>query len=292
MAFPYVRANADWKNASSATGGGDTSTPLNEAALDTIEAGIESLSDILELANAEGDLLVASGADAWTRLAEGADDEVLSVNAGSLDYRKIVNAMVDAAAAIAVSKLAASATAGDVLTTVAGTATWQAPAAGGVDWAIMFGAASNEPPASAFATLDTRNSHPVLDFDAATDESAVFRGVLHPGYANSGVNVRLIWAASTATSGNVIWEVSFERVNAGALDIDADSFATAVTASAAADSVSGETTETTIAVSNGASMDSLVAGEMFRLKVTRDANHASDTMTGDAELIAIVVTEQ
>jgi hypothetical protein len=47
MAYPYTRAQADWKNASSATGGGDTSTPITEAALDTIEAGIKSLSDQL-----------------------------------------------------------------------------------------------------------------------------------------------------------------------------------------------------------------------------------------------------
>lgn len=106
MAFPYVRANADWKDAASATGGGDTSTPITATAMDTIEAGIESLSDILELADAPGDFLVASGADAWTRLAKGSDDEVLSMASGSHDYRKIVNAMVDSAAAIARSKLA------------------------------------------------------------------------------------------------------------------------------------------------------------------------------------------
>lgn len=105
MAFPYVRHSADWKDATSATGGGDTSTPITATALDTIEAGIDSLSDILENADAAGDLLVASAADAWTKLTKGADDEVLSVAAGSLDYRKVVNAMVDAAAAIAYSKL-------------------------------------------------------------------------------------------------------------------------------------------------------------------------------------------
>lgn len=133
MAFPYVRHSADWKDAASATGGGDTSTPITATALDTIEAGIDSLSNILELADASGDLLAASGADAWVRLAKGSDDSVLSVAAGALSYRKIVNAMIDAAAAIAVSKLAASSTAGDVLTTVGGVATWAAAAAGGID---------------------------------------------------------------------------------------------------------------------------------------------------------------
>lgn len=36
----YTKWFSDWKDASSATGGGDTSTPLDQAALDHIETGI------------------------------------------------------------------------------------------------------------------------------------------------------------------------------------------------------------------------------------------------------------
>jgi hypothetical protein len=36
-------------------------------------------------------------------------------------------------------------------------------------------------------------------------------------------------------------------------------------------------------------IDSVTAGDGFRLKINRDANNASDTMTGDAELIAVEV---
>jgi hypothetical protein len=160
-------------------------------------------------------------------------------------------------------------------------------------WKIFFTAPANEPPASSYATLDTRNSHPVLDFDAAADERAVFRAVLPSVYSGGGLNVKLIWAATSATAGNVIWRVVIERLNAGAVDLDADSWGPNVNGSAAAtDSVSGETTETTIAVSDGANMDSLAAGEMFRLNITRVGTDGSDTMTGDAELLMVVVTEQ
>jgi hypothetical protein len=160
-----------------------------------------------------------------------------------------------------------------------------------VNWAVFFTALAVESPTASYATLDTRNAHPVLDFDAGSDESAVFRGILSPWYRGGGVNVKLIWAATSATAGNVIWSVSWERIPQSGLDIDADSFATAVTASAAADGVSGETTETVISFSDGAAMDSVAAGEMFRLKVMRDADNGSDTMTADAELLAVVLTE-
>jgi hypothetical protein len=59
----------------------------------------------LSLIDASGDLIVGSGADAATRLARGANDEVLSVNSNALDYRKVVNAMVDDAAGIVQSKI-------------------------------------------------------------------------------------------------------------------------------------------------------------------------------------------
>jgi hypothetical protein len=67
----------------------------------------------------------------------------------------------------------------------------------------LFTALDNQPPASAFATLDTRNSIAVLDFDDTTEESAVFVGVV-PDNANlaSGLSVRIHWMATTATSGN------------------------------------------------------------------------------------------
>lgn len=122
MAFPYVKVHADWKDYP------DTTTPVTEAKLEQIEAGIASLSSILELVDAKGDLIVGSAADAHVRLAIGNLDEVLSVSSSSaLAYRKIVNAMVDAAAAIAVSKLAAGSD-GQFLKTVGSTPTWAAGA--------------------------------------------------------------------------------------------------------------------------------------------------------------------
>lgn len=150
---------------------------------------------------------------------------------------------------------------------------------------------ANEPPSSNYATLDTRNQHPVLDFDADTDESAVFAGVLPRAYAGGGLTVRLGWMATSATSGNVVWNVAIERWQDETDDLDSDSFAAAQAATAAAPGTSGAVQYTDVAFTHGAQMDSLAAGEGFRLKVTRDADNGSDTMAGDAELISVEVRE-
>ena len=46
---------------------------------------------------------------------------------------------------------------------------------------------------------------------------------------------------------------------------------------------------TSVAVANGADMDSVAAGETFRLRVRRDT--ANDTATGDAHLVMIEIIE-
>lgn len=158
------------------------------------------------------------------------------------------------------------------------------------DTLLTFTPLANQPPASTYATLDTRNSHPVLDFDAAADEVAIFGDVLPRHYSGGGLTVTLIWLATSATSGNVVWSVAIERRDTGT-DLDADSFASAQTATAAAPGTSGAPAYTTIAFTSGAQMDSLAAGEAFRLKVSRTGSSGSDTMTGDAELLAVEVKE-
>ena len=149
----------------------------------------------------------------------------------------------------------------------------------------VFTATDTQPTATAFATLDTRNSIAVLDFDATTDESAVFVGIMPEAASlGSGLIVRLNWMATTATSGNVRWGVQFERSNT---DLDSDSFAAAVEANGAANGTSGILTTTAITVTD---FDGITAGDVFRLKVFRNADDATnDTMTGDAELVAVEI---
>ncbi|MHC4500358.1 MAG: hypothetical protein ACYS21_14740, partial [Planctomycetota bacterium] len=98
------------------------------------------------------------------------------------------------------------------------------------DTLLIFTPLHNEPPASNYATLDIRNQHPVLDFDAATNESAVLTGVMLRNYTGGGITVYLHYAMSSAISGDVDWDVAFERIGDGQQDIDSDGFASAKSA--------------------------------------------------------------
>jgi len=95
---------------------------------------------------------------------------------------------------------------------------------------------------------------------------------------------------TSATADTIDWDAAFERIGDQQLDIDGDSFA-------AVNSVDNTTVPDTcgyvdvvsIAFTDGADMDSVAAGEAFRLKITRDA--ASDDAAGDAELLMVEIRE-
>lgn len=159
------------------------------------------------------------------------------------------------------------------------------------DTLLIFTPLHNEPPASNPATLDIRNQHPVLDFDAATNEDAVFSAVMPRSYAaTTGLTVYIHYAMTSAEADDIDWDVSFERIGDQQQDIDSDSFA-------AANSVDNTTVPGTtglvdivnVTFTDGADMDSIAVGEGFRMKVTRDA--VSDTAAGDAELLFVEIKE-
>jgi hypothetical protein len=146
------------------------------------------------------------------------------------------------------------------------------------------------------ATLDTRNNHPVLDFDATATELAMFTGIMPRAYGGSGVNVALGVSATSATGGSVGWSVRFERVGDQQQDVDSSSFATGneIVAATVATTV-GAVDVVSVNVANGAAMDSVAAGEQFRLRVKRDTNSqdaATAGAAGDAELHWVRVREQ
>jgi hypothetical protein len=150
---------------------------------------------------------------------------------------------------------------------------------------------NNEPPAATYATLDIRNGHPCLDFDAAADEIAIFTAIMPRIYGGAGVTVYLHLTDTNDTNAahKSYWDVSFERMTAQ--DIDADGFAAVQSGNIAPNGTSGIPVVLSIGFTDGAQMDSVAAGELFRIMVTRDANNGSDDWANDAELLAIEIKE-
>jgi hypothetical protein len=159
------------------------------------------------------------------------------------------------------------------------------------DTLLIFSPWSNEPPAASAAAYNTRNGHQVISFDAASDESAVFAAIMPRHYSGGGVTVYLHVTDTNDTNAAhaSYWDVAFERLTAQ--DIDSDGFASAQSGHVHPNGTSGIPVVLAIPFTDGAQMDSVAAGEAFRLKVTRDANNASDDWANDAELLLIELKE-
>lgn len=156
-----------------------------------------------------------------------------------------------------------------------------------------FGPYDGVPPASNPATLEavagTNFVVPSLAFDAGTDEAVLFffRAV---NYGSGNITIDIDWYAGTASSGDVIWGAQIAAItpDTDTQDIETDAFATANTVT---DSHLGTTAQrlhrASITLSN---LDSIAVGDWCCLKIYRDADNASDTMTGDALLTKLTIS--
>lgn len=164
-----------------------------------------------------------------------------------------------------------------------------AAAGGALSTLHTFRPQQNEPPAANACTQDTRNNHPVLDCDATTDEAIIFSDVMNRGYSAGAVTVNVHYSMTTAVAGDtpnseVIWCAQFERIGDGQLDIDGDSFHTAVcSAATTVPATSGHVDVIALAFANQAAIDGIAAGEGYRLKIYRDADGTGEDAAGDAE---------
>lgn len=142
-------------------------------------------------------------------------------------------------------------------------------------------------PATNYPQFTTRNQHPLLAFDATTQETAYWDLVLPSSYAGGGLTFIIGSVAGSATSGTVGWGVSVEK--GPGTDYDADNFGTeSLGTPVTVDAASGKPSTQTLTVSQ-ANCGSPVAGDKLRIRIRRDV--ANDTATGDAQLDWVEVRE-
>lgn len=155
-------------------------------------------------------------------------------------------------------------------------------------------------PTAAGANPDTSNETDVLDFDASSNEVALFKCFMPQNYDGGGLTVK-IGVTSTTATGDMSWHMFLKSITADVdnlVNVGVDPSGLKVFAepqkNAAFDaaSVAGEVAVDTIVFTNGAQMDSIAAGEMFFLLLMRDAQDTTnDDMAADAELQFIAVEE-
>lgn len=154
----------------------------------------------------------------------------------------------------------------------------------------IFFPTDNEPPTSNYATLDTRNGHPVLNFDTTTQETAIFSGIMPSNYSGGGISAFVHFLAATATTGTIAWGGTFED-DLSSQDFDSDGWATEqLVAANTVPGTSGQSDVSEISCAAGsAGTDSLAALSPFRFRLRRDV--ANDSAAGDAQMIAIELRE-
>lgn len=121
--------------------------------------------------------------------------------------------------------------------------------------------------------------------DDSTDESVTWSTTLtpHPG---GTLKVDIFYSMLSATSNNVVLTAALMCVTSGdSADIDTESFASAGSATDAVPGTAGYLDKVTITPTD----DSCAAGDLIVLKISRDADNASDTASGDVEIRKVVL---
>lgn len=152
----------------------------------------------------------------------------------------------------------------------------------------VFSPGEYEAPTGQFATLDKRNARFLLNFDSSTQETALWTSIM-PGYYSTGaISPYVHWAAASATTGTIGWDVALERVQSGIHNIDTDGFSTAQIITAIEVPASGLDLITNTSITGG-NLDGILPGELYRFRLRRDV--ANDTAPGDAQVLGVELRE-
>ena len=125
----------------------------------------------------------------------------------------------------------------------------------------------------------TNHEYYVLAFDKAADEFAYFDFVVPPDYNGGTITMKFFWAAPTLNTGAVVWNYNtLSRGSGNAWDSALGTTRTVTQTTA------GTALNLNVASFTAAS-PGWTAGHAVIVRVSRDADHASDTLNEDAHFL-------
>ena len=131
----------------------------------------------------------------------------------------------------------------------------------------------------------TNRQKGVLSFPDSDGDFYGQTETLLPADWTGTVDVKIRWYSTSATSGDVVWQVACSCVADG--ETDDPSFNTASTVT---DTAKGTTSQMNDASITGLTITGCAAGEMMNVRVLRNRTHASDSIAGTIKLVGVEVT--
>ena len=138
------------------------------------------------------------------------------------------------------------------------------------------------------ATHGVVNDQATLDFSSSATDTARFRATMPQHYAGTTGVTCILHMSTVATTGDVDWDMEWENQDGQVVTSDSFAAANSTNNTSVPGTASTEFT-VTITFTDGADMDSVAAGDMFRIRVTRDG--VSDTAAADVRLHMIEIQE-
>ena len=161
------------------------------------------------------------------------------------------------------------------------------------DSLLLLGPSNGTPPATLYATFGVMDgaSTPaeailILKYDDTTQKYIDFYCVMPEHYDGGGITLTVMFSANDVASDVIEWQAAFRRIADDSEDLDSTAHTYVYNAVVATvPSVIGEVAYDNITFTNGAEMDSVVAGDYFILRVTRDPTPSSGTnAAGNGEI--------
>ena len=128
-----------------------------------------------------------------------------------------------------------------------------------------------------------------LAYDASTQENGFWQFPIL-AYGSGNITATVLWYADTASSGGVVWGGSIRAVtpDSDSQDIETDALATETNVADTHLGTTGQRLHTcAITISN---LDSVAALDLVTFRLSRLTANGSDTMTGDAIVVAVILS--